>query len=318
LLLVLAAACKGDAGSATPPPAPPGPAQVEKAVESAAGVATSTKTCELQPFEHTTPVPEASAAAWMPIDGHDALVVTSDSGDDGAYAIVDPDSGKTLETGKLPLGAGASDDTEGMSAIGDRLYGLTSSGWMRVWQRKDKAFVLVDGPYPIGEVVDSPKHAAPAPNAVACPGPKTNCGRNYEGLCLAPPKPLGTVAAIPPACAGFAAAKGEGKLYCLTLGADGRYAAQPPPTIDTGWHHDMLADCAFAPDGALYVAANMFALGDVQQVTGWEDPATAKLVDIGPLAIGFPETLAVRGDSFYRMSDMNGAPSLMAKWRCKR
>ena len=69
-------------------------------------------------------------------------------------------------------------------------------------------------------------------------------------------------------------------------------------------------------DGRLYVGSNAFDLGIVYRVTGWEDPARAKVASIGPLLIGFPEALAVRGDVFYRMSDTGGAPSFMKKFRC--
>jgi hypothetical protein len=56
----------------------------------------------------------------------------------------------------------------------------------------------------------------------------------------------------------------------------------------------------------------------VYAVTGWDDPATATVALLAPLGAGFPETLAVRGEIFYRMSDTGGAPSLMAKYRCAR
>ena len=107
------------AGSATPQPAPLAKAVVEMATE-----------CEKLPFAESTPVPEASGAGWLEIDGALALVVVSDSGNDGAYGIVDPETGKTREEGKLPLGkAGA--DIEGVAAKAGLLYGVTSSGWMR-------------------------------------------------------------------------------------------------------------------------------------------------------------------------------------------
>ena len=51
-------------------------------------------------------------------------------------------------------------------------------------------------------------------------------------------------------------------------------------------------------------------------MTGWDDPARAQVTRVAPLLIGFPETLAVRGDVIYRMSDTGGAPSFMKKYRC--
>ncbi|MBS1123370.1 MAG: hypothetical protein H6Q90_5598, partial [Deltaproteobacteria bacterium] len=101
-------------------------------------------TCTQLPFESTSPVHEASGAAWMPIGGKPALVVIGDSGNEGEYAIIDPDSGKTLELGKLPLG-GPGDDLEGVAVRGGKLVALTSPGWIQEWVRNDaaKGFELV-------------------------------------------------------------------------------------------------------------------------------------------------------------------------------
>jgi outer membrane protein assembly factor BamB len=257
-------------------------------------------------------VPEASGAAWLTIDGKPALVVVGDSGNHGAYGIVDPETGATLETGLVPLSSEASDDIEGVAARGDQLVGLTSSGWIRVWQRKDKGFALVGPPYPLGPV-DLPDtkndNRAPRGAGMVCEGTVVNCGRNYEGLCIAPTPRDG-------ACVGFAASKADGHLYCLTDEA-GRLVV----------HHDRaiaitrpgaLADCAFGDDGTLWAGSNMFDLANVYRVTHWEDPASAQVERFASLGVGFPELIAVRGDVIYRMSDLGGAPSLMAKYRCRR
>ena len=52
---------------------------------------------------------------------------------------------------------------------------------------------------------------------MVCGATATNCGRNYEGLCLAPAGAGG-------ACVGFAASKADGHLYCVTTADDGRLA----------------------------------------------------------------------------------------------
>jgi outer membrane protein assembly factor BamB len=136
-----------------------------------------------------------------------------------------------------------------------------------------------------------------------------NCGRNYEGLCLAPIPRAG-------ACVGFAASKADGHLYCLTDEA-GKLVV----------HHDRaiaitrpgaLADCAFGDDDTLWAGSNLFDLGNVYRVAHWEDPAKAQVEQVAALGVGFPELIAVRGDVIYRMSDMGGAPSLMARYRCRR
>jgi outer membrane protein assembly factor BamB len=267
-------------------------------------------------------VPEASGAAWLTIDDKLRLVVVGDSGNDGAYGLVDPETGATTETGRLPLSSAAGDDIEGLASRDGKLYGLTSAGWMRVWQRTSggsargsprdmqNRFELIGGPYPIGPV-DLPdkknQSRPPEGDGMVCGARAGNCGRNYEGLCLAP-TPRGP-------CVGFAASKADGHLYCLTDDA-GKLVV----------HHDRaiaitrpgaLADCAFSDDDTLWAGSNLFDLGHVYRVAHWEDPAAAQVEQVATLIVGFPEVIAARGDVVYRMSDTNGAPSLMARYRCR-
>ena len=267
-------------------PAPAAPAIV-------AADAAAHQGCQQLPFAETTPVPEASAAAWLEIDGKLALVVVSDSGNHGMYGIVDPETGVTGEQGKLPLGGGG-DDIEGLAIKDGKLYGLVSNGYMLVWQRKPGGFDLVDGPYPIGQ-----------PGDMVCKTKPGNCGKNYEGLALAP----GSTA-----CAGFACSKADGTLYCLTE-QHGRLVADKSRAIHVD-KPDAVADCAFSDAKELWVGDNFIGLSQVFRVDGWQDPATAKVVPIEPLGVGFAEVIAVRGDVIYRMSDTGGAPSGMAKFRC--
>jgi hypothetical protein len=285
---VLVAGC--DKG-AKPAPVPAAPVTVE------AGW-----TCDPLPFAATTPLPEASAAAWL----SDGLMVVGDSGNDGAYVILDPETGETKQQGKLPLGDGADDDLEGLAARGDKFYGLTSSGYMRVWRRAYTGFELVDGPYPIGS------------GDTVCHG--INCGRNYEGLCLVPLLYRG---ANPSMCAGFAASKTDGRLYCLTM------LSEPHDIIlivgNEAWQRSVgvapkrqLADCAFDERGRLWAGGNIYSGNMIWQVDGWGDPATARVIPVGSYGIGNAEVIAVRGDVVYRMSDTNTAPSLLAKFRCSR
>lgn len=311
MLLIVAAACgkpsptpaEGRTGSAIATPAP------------AAGSAASPSGCEQLPFAPSNPVPEASGAGWMTIDGKLVLVVVSDSGNDGEYGLIDPETGATRETGKLPLD-GISDDVEGVSVVGDKLYGLTSSGWMLVWQRQGKGFVLVGAPYALGPVdlPDTTNNSKPPKGeGMVCGATAGNCGRNYEGLCLLPTPPTKAGS-----CVGFAAAKADGTLYCLTDEAgklvvhrDRRLAVEKPGA---------LADCAFDDRGRLWIGDNLFGFGAVSRVVpsaaGWDDLPHAQLEPIGDLAIGFPEVIAVRGDFVYRMSDMGGAPSMQVRYRC--
>jgi hypothetical protein len=184
---------------------------------------------------------------------------------------------------------------------------------MRLWRRVAGGFELVGDAYPIGPV-DLPdtrnNDKPPATDGMVCGAKAGNCGRNYEGLCLAPTPPT-----EPGACVGFAAAKADGHLYCLT--ADhGKFVVDRTRKIAIS-KPGALADCAFAADGSLWAGDNLFDLGRIYRIGHWQDPAQATVEELGVLSVGFPEVLAVRGDTVYRMSDLGGAPSLMARYRCK-
>lgn len=281
------------------PGAPPAPSVTSTADPS---------TCAREPFAESTPVPEASGAAWIDFGGKPALLVTSDSGDHGAYAIVDAGSGATLEEGNFPLG-NTTDDLEGLSARDGKIYGVISPGWIYVWKRGAHGYDLVDGPYALGPVDLPPKKGGnhpPAGTGMVCDAGVTNCGRNYEGLCL---RPGGGSDAN--GCTGYVAAKADGHLYCLTADAHGRLAVTRDHAIAID-RPAVLADCTYADDGSLWAADNMFGLADVFRV----DVDRGSAAKFASLGVGFPEVLAVRGDVFYRMSDTGGAPSLMAKFRC--
>ncbi len=303
LVLALAACGKDKQGKAEEP-----------AFITPGSAAIVTDRCEQLPFADSSTVPEASGAAWLTINGALSLVVISDSGNDGAYAVIDPETGETRETGKLPLGS-AGQDLEGVAARGEQLVAINSAGWIRVWNRDDaaKGFTLAEDAYAIGPVTLSDKsegNKPPKGDGMACSAMKTNCGRNYEGLCLV------DAAHRKGPCVGFAAGKADGALFCLTE-EGGKLVGHQDQRIEIN-RSGALADCAFADDGTLWAGSNLFDLANVYEVIGWDDPATAKVKTLAAMGIGFPETLAVRGDVFYRMSDTGGSPSLMAKFRCKR
>lgn len=325
---VAGAGCRRD----TEPPAGPSPRSPESAGGSAVAAvaagsgaapspgagagagsagANATDVCKELPFAESSPVPEASGAAWLTVEGKSRLFVIGDSGNDGAYVLIDPETGATVEQGKLPLG-GEGEDLEGIAARGGRFYVITSPGWMRVYERKGSGFALLDGPYPLGPIDIEDKGGGmgdkpPKGNGMVCGAKNVNCGRNYEGLCLAPGPVSGR-------CIGFAAAKADGHLYCI-VESGGKLAVEYSLSIKIA-RSGVIADCAFSEDGRLYVGSNLFDFANVYRVTGWEDPAHAKVTRLGPMPIGFPETLAVRGDIFYRMSDTGGRPSAMKKYRC--
>jgi hypothetical protein len=193
------------------------------------------------------------------------------------------------------------------------LYGLTSAGWMRAWKRDGGGFALVDKPYPLGPVDLSDKNLHDRPpegSGMVCGARGVNCGRNYEGLCL-PAHPIGP-------CTGFVVAKADGHLYCLVddPAHAGRFAVRREPSLALG-RPGTIADCAFAADADdLYVASNVFDSNEVYRVVGWQDLGTAKVVALAAAGLGFDEGVAVTGDTVYRFSDLGGAPSLIAKFRC--
>ncbi|MEO8548814.1 MAG: hypothetical protein ABI678_02530 [Kofleriaceae bacterium] len=270
------------------------PAPVVKAVLGSAAVTA----CEPLPFAESTPVPEASGAAVLTIDGALRLVVASDSGNHGAYGLLDPETGATVEQGTLPLGGGT-DDIEGLAVRGDHLFGITSPGWILEWKRAARGFELVQGPYALGPIDLPPRGGLgdkpPAGDGMVCDGKRSNCGRNYEGLCLTE-------------TAGYVAAKADGHLYPLVGNPLHVERAGAIAVAEPGH----LADCAYDATGALYTGNNLFGLSTVARIEN------GKPVPISALGAGFPEVLAVRGDVFYRMSDMGGSPSLLGKFRCKR
>lgn len=233
--------------------------------------------CEAVPFAKSLPIAEASGAALIA----EGLIVVADSGNHGAYVIVDPANGDLREQGALPLPEGMSDDVEGLaSPDGKTISGLTSDGVLLRWSRAadGKGFTL-DAHARVSDRTDD----------------------NFEGLCLAPHPAAG-------ACDGFAASKADGHLDCLRGGVIDRkttFAITRP---------DSLADCSFSPDGkTLLAAGNVFTADMVWRV----DPATGAKTDVGPLGPGNGEVVvAGPGGVVYRASDLNTSPSLAGKFRC--
>jgi hypothetical protein len=280
---------------APPAAAPPGPAPPRDASGSCVAE---------DAFADSAPIAEASAAVWMTLEGTPAVLVVADSGHHGDYVALDPASGTVRERGRLPLG-GAGDDLEGLAMRGDRLWGLTSAGWLRAWVRRpDKTFELVAGPSPAG-----PRYGqAGNERAVTCEQKRVNCGRNFEGLCL---RREGQVAAG--ACVGMAASKADGHLYCVVEEADG-LRVDPTRRIAVAGG-DALSDCSIDGD-VLWVTGNVFDLNRVRRVTHWWEPARATLTPFGTVGIGSTEAIAVSGQTLVQLSDLQGAPSLMGKFRC--
>ncbi len=157
--------------------------------------------CTELPFDKSTPLPEASGAAWLEIDGAPALVVISDSGNDGAYAVIDRVE-RHREQGKLPLGGQRR--PRGHRRARRKLYVLTSPGWVRVYERRGRGFALLDGPYSLGPVDLAGRgsllgNEPPAGEGMVCAARVLQLRPQLRGLCLAPPGAAGHPA--PPAAA---------------------------------------------------------------------------------------------------------------------
>ena len=272
------------------------------------------------PFAATTPVPEASGAAFVQFRGKPALFVLSDSGNKGAYGILDPDSGETLAQGAFGQ-MDHGDDYEGVAARNGQLIAVISSGLTAWIYQNDETFSVQNKLDELGAKISDAeepekghgKHP-PKGKGMVCEGAlfNGNCGRNFEGICLDD-----RTRYTKGPCAGFVASKADGHLYCLVehAGKVTTYTADFERSIAVG-KPGVLADCAIGEDGTLWVGANILGANTVWRVDNWEDPSHARVSEIGPLGIGNAEVLAVRGDALYRLSDTDGAPSLMSKFRC--
>ncbi len=295
--MVAIACSRGTSGQDPPPPTPPPAAATDAPVEPAAG-GTDLGDCTRVTVAASVPVAEASGAVFL-ADG--TILVVSDSGNDGAYVVIDAGDGHVVESGKLPLGAsdGASraDDIEGLSRVGTKIWGLTSSGWVRAWERRadGPGFTLVVPAYRIDD-------------EDACAVDTVNCGNNYEGLCLAP---TAAAAAALGGCVGYAASKATGDLVCLVADGD-RWRADPARRLHVS-NPEALADCDVAADGTIWTGDNLFGRNAVHRIAG------GAIVATGHLGEGFPEVITVGPDGrIYRFSDMGGAPSRVAVHDCAK
>lgn len=298
-VVILVAACGKDAAAPAPPIAAAPPAW----------------SCEPLPFAASTPVPEASGAAWITRGDKPALFVLSDSGNQGAWGIVDPDTGDTVAQGALGR-FDHGDDYEGVATRRGQMVAVLSGGYVITIRQDGDTFVGANHALPLGdkfaeaELVDHHGTRPPLGKAMVCGGPNgANCGRNFEGICLDDRTPF-----TPGPCAGFVASKADGHLYCL-VEHDGNYTADYARSIEVS-PAGTLADCAIDERGGLWAGANILGGNAVYRVDDWQDPSHARVVPVGNYGVGNAEVLAVRGDVVYRMSDTNNAPSLMAKFRC--
>ena len=275
-----------------PDPLPTGPAPI----------AISRVSCAADPgFPGSFAIPEASGAAEVELRaGVREMLVISDSGHAGAVLLWKIPSGPARFI-NLPLDASASDDLEGSAWRDHHLFTLTSSGAVRRFSPDGKGGLARDGDaYPIG----------PAP--YTCSSLTAgNCGKNYEGLCLRAP---GDVAR----CAGYAASKKEGALYCLVFRGEKLEVDALKPPIKLGLAKTALSDCAFGAAGGpaektLVVTTNIYG-GSSSYVVD-EATGARTLLDVPVLPTN--EAIAIDKDgALYQFMDANNDVSLSSRMSC--
>jgi hypothetical protein len=252
-------------------------------------------------FSGVFAVPEASAATETElVAGVRELVVISDSGQDGlALAVTLPD-GPSREL-RLPLDKAAGDDTEGLAWHSGHLYALTSAGFVLAMTPDGRGGLTRGSPaYPLG----------PVP-FVCDVADDVNCGKNYEGLCLRSGRSA--------RCAGYAASRTEGALYCLSLTGDRLQIDQTRPPLVLPVRRDSLSDCAFGSgDGpaanALVIATNLHGGSQVYVV----DESTGGISPIAVPGILNDEAVAIdHTGALYQAMDDNGTPSPANRAVCR-
>jgi len=261
--------------------------------------------CAADPsFPSTINLAEASAAAEVELTtGTRDLLVVTDSGNGGSALLVPLPTG-TPRTITLPLDTAANDDLEGIAWRGGSLYTLTSSGAVRRFVPNGSGGLRREGnAYRLGAV----PHACADLHEV-------NCGRNYEGLCL-------RAANTDAPCAGYAASRQDGKLYCLEIDSAGVLSASTTRApIDTGIGLDKLSDCAFGTEGgagqhALVVASNVYGLSRSYRI----DEATGAKQQLPTPFLGNLEAVTIdREGALYTFSDDNSTgPSASNRMLCQ-
>lgn len=303
---------RGKAPTLAVDPASIVPGAVEPAAtESALG-------CERVEFPGEFPVSEASGAVYLADGGSStggagSLLVVGDSGNGGRYIEIDGASGQILSRGRFQMDRRASDDFEGLAVRGGVVHGITSSGWVRHWTWDGERYGLVEPAYAI----------APAGSPQVCSSPfESNCGPNYEGLCLRDGSESGSESAgngLSPSsrCLGFAVAKGHGTLYCVVATESGRLRVDPdhalrvlPPATATGCHFDA--------EGSLWVGSNLFGGNRILRLRDWHDLEQVRVEAVDARPGGFPEALAVgRDGAVYSFSDTSSRTSGASKFVCQ-
>jgi hypothetical protein len=266
-------------------------------------------TCTPDPtFPSLLDLPEASAATEVELrPGVRELLVVADSDNKGAalaYAIPNgPARRLELPLATLPKtwDLSASDDVEGVAWRGKHLYTLVSSGYVERFTPDGNGGLTRDGPaYPLG--------APPfVETATGMPGSPPD----YEGLCL---RPEGETAR----CAGYAASRAYGWLFCLVFDGDRLRVDPVHPRVALDVKKHSLSDCAFgAADGpardVMLVATNFYGGSTVYRF----DEGTHALTPIDIAGTANNEGVAIDHEGrLYQVMDANLEHSPSARATC--
>jgi len=251
------------------------------------------------------PLPEASGAALMDTQATRILVV-ADSGNAGRALIMDLIRGESKGI-VLPLGEGAGDDVEGLERAPDgRIFGLTSSGFMRAWApvAGSDELALVLGPVAIS-----------ADPEWVCDPFGVNCAANFEGLCLHP-APAMLEAGV---CVGWAAAKARGELVCLRQEGEG-YRLDPTTRV-TITAAEQLSGCAYEPvvPYRLVAGGNLYSFSALWEVA-FDASGLARVLTLGETGAANQEAVLLlpdgRLESFGDAQDLLGDESPHISLEC--
>lgn len=245
---------------------------------------------------------EASAAAEVELTpGIREMLAVSDSGNNGSAMLWRIPAGP-FRSLRLPLDSAASDDLEGLAFREHHLYALTSTGAVRRFSADGRGGVVRDGSaYPIG----------PPPYACAKLTTLEDCGINYEGLCLRPESAKAR-------CAGYAASKAQGTLYCVVFKGDRLAIDDIKPPLKLALPKNALSDCAFGAAGGpaedvLLVTTNIFGGSTTYEVR--ENDGALAALDV----TGLPNNEAVavdRDGALYMMMDGDAPTSPAYRMTC--
>lgn len=275
-------------------PAPETPATPSPSEPPAAGPLECTRDTA---FPAVFPIAEASGAAELTVGGKPQLLVAADSKNAGAAVLLSVPAGVATKI-VLPLDPNVSDDIEGLAPSGGAVYALTSAGAVTRFlpDAAGSGFTRDGSAYRIG--------ASP----LSCSSLKdTNCGKNWEGLCLRRKTPAAGE------CAGYAASKEEGALYCVTMMGTTLSIDAAAKSIALALPAKSLSDCSFGAN-ALVITTNDANASKSYIV----DEKSGKLEPLPVTGLTSNEAVLLAADgTLYQFEDASAPTSAGSRFTCK-